>query len=78
MLLPDGRVQTVTYSVRPETGYVVRHCKTKLVTSYVTKTIQAEVTYSEGVICAPPPPPPGAEAAALPGYGASLPDYGRR
>jgi hypothetical protein len=24
VLLPDGRVQTVTYSVRPETGFVVR------------------------------------------------------
>ena len=23
VLLPDGRVQTVTYSVRPETGFVV-------------------------------------------------------
>ena len=24
VLLPDGRIQTVTYSVRPETGFVVR------------------------------------------------------
>ena len=23
VLLPDGRIQTVTYSVRPETGFVV-------------------------------------------------------
>ncbi len=26
VLLPDGRVQTVTYSVRPETGFVVSQC----------------------------------------------------
>merc|ERR1711874_29938 len=51
VLLPDGRVQTVTYSVRPETGYV------------------AEVTYSDGVLCAPPPPASG------PAYGAPQPAY---
>ena len=26
VLLPDGRVQTVTYSVRPESGFVVSNC----------------------------------------------------
>ena len=31
VLLPDGRIQTVTYSVRPETGFVVR-LRTDLVT----------------------------------------------
>ena len=27
VLLPDGRVQTVTYSVTPSSGYVVRNSK---------------------------------------------------
>ena len=52
VLLPDGRVQTVTYSVRPETGFVVStELQQKLIRTYIVLLLnitylQAEVTYT--------------------------------
>ena len=54
VVLPDCRIQTVTYSVRPETGFVVSTAPCPHLTHQIT---QAEVSYSDvGGGCTPAPP----------------------
>ena len=46
VVLPDGRIQTVKYSVAPDTGYVVRQRETE--SNLPLLCCQAEVSYSGG------------------------------
>ena len=48
VLLPDGRVQTSTYSVAPDTGFVVRTNTCKQTSEYSFRSWQVEVVYSGG------------------------------